>query len=58
MAQRSRFPTDDGYLRAIEKVHGRNMRVILERNALLKLKQASNGQPSVPQRGDPDPKGD
>ncbi len=50
--------TDDFYVRTTEKVHGGEMQVTIERNELLKLKQASNGHPSVPQGNDPDPKND
>jgi hypothetical protein len=48
--------TDLSYLRSSHPVAGGKMHLVIERNALLKLKHAATGQPSVPQRGDPDPR--
>jgi hypothetical protein len=48
--------TDLSYVRSSRPISGGKMNVIIERNTLLKLKQAAIGTPSVPQRGDPDPK--
>ena len=50
--------TDHYYVRSSYPVRGGNMKLGIERNALLKLKQAATGTPSIPQRGDPDPKDD
>ena len=50
--------TDDSYLRATHGVLRGKMNLVIERNALLKLREASGGLPSVPQHGDPDPRGD
>lgn len=48
--------TDLSYIRSSHPVRGGKMNVTIERNTVLKLKQAAIGTPSVPQRGDPDPK--
>ena len=50
--------TDTYYIRSIHPVRGGSMQLVIERNTLLKLKHAATGQPSIPQRGDPDPKQD
>ena len=50
--------TDTYYIRSNHRVRGGSMRLVIERNTLLKLKHAATGQPSIPQRGDPDPKED
>ena len=50
--------TDTYYIRSSHPVRGVSMQLAIERNTLLKLKHAATGQPSVPQRGDPDPKED
>ncbi|MEK7948915.1 hypothetical protein [Luteolibacter soli] len=50
--------TDRYYVRSSSPVRGGSMKLEVERNSILKLKQAATGQPSVPQRGDPDPKTD
>ncbi len=46
--------TDLSYIRATYPV--RKGVIVIERNTLLKLRQASTGGPSIPQRGDPDPR--
>lgn len=48
--------TDSFYESTIHPLRGRKMNFEIERNLRLKLKQASTGTPSVPQRGDPDPR--
>ena len=50
--------TDHYYVRSTYPVRGGSMKLDIERNTLLKLKHAAMGQPSVPQRGDPDPSTD
>ncbi|MCW1885750.1 hypothetical protein OKA04_13500 [Luteolibacter flavescens] len=50
--------TDDYYIRSNHPVRGGSMRLVAERNTILKLRHAATGQPSVPQRGDPDPRQD
>ena len=50
--------TDHYYVRSSYPVRGGSMKLTIERNTLLKLKHAAMGQPSIPQRGDPDPKED
>lgn len=45
--------TDLSYLRAIHPARGGT--IAIERNTLLKLRQAATAGPSVPQRGDPPP---
>ncbi|MCW1924329.1 hypothetical protein OKA05_17315 [Luteolibacter arcticus] len=50
--------TDLSYIRSSHPVHGGSMQLVIQRNTLLKLKHAATGQPSVPQRGDPDPRED
>ena len=50
--------TDTGYIRSIHRVKDGKMKIVIERNALLRLRDAAAGQPSVPQRGDPDPAAD
>lgn len=48
--------SDESY---IHSSHSTSTRVIhIERNELLKLRQAAIGGPSIPQRGDPDPSED
>lgn len=48
--------TDESCLKSTHEVTGRKMAVSIERNALGKLRGAATALPSVPQRGDPDPK--
>ncbi|QJE95656.1 hypothetical protein [Luteolibacter luteus] len=50
--------SDLNYLRSIHPLRGREMNVTIERNSIRRLKDAASGLPSVPQRGDPDPKGE
>ena len=50
--------TDHYYIRSSHPVRGGSMKLVIERNTLLKLKHAATGNPSVPQRGDPDPRED
>jgi hypothetical protein len=50
--------TDTYYIRSSHPVRGGSMQLVIERNTLLKLKHAATGQPSIPQRGDPDPRQD
>lgn len=50
--------TDHYYIRSTHPVRGGSMKLVIERNTLLKLKHAATGNPSVPQRGDPDPRED
>lgn len=50
--------TDPFYEITVHPVRGRNMSFTVARNLRLRLKQASTGQASVPQRGDPDPRED
>jgi hypothetical protein len=50
--------TDPFYEITVHPVRGRNMSFTVARNLRLRLKQASTGQASVPQRGDPDPRDD
>lgn len=50
--------TDPFYETTVHPVRGRNMRFTAARNLRLRLKQASTGQASVPQRGDPNPRDD
>lgn len=47
--------TDPGYIRSVHRVKEGKMKIVIERNALLRLREAAAGGPSVPQRGDPDP---
>jgi hypothetical protein len=50
--------TDPFYESTIHPLKGGSMRFTIQRNLRLRLKQASTGHPSVPQRGDPDPRAD
>lgn len=50
--------TDTYYIRSSHTIRGGNMQLVIGRNTLLKLKHAATGQPSIPQRGDPDPRED
>jgi hypothetical protein len=50
--------TDPFYESTVHPLAGGTMRFTIQRNLRLRLKQASTGHPSVPQRGDPDPKND
>ena len=50
--------TDLYYVRSSHPIRGGKMQLTIERNTLLKLKHAATGQPSIPQRGDPDPRAD
>lgn len=50
--------TDPFYESTIHPLAGGTMRFTIQRNVRLRLKQASTGHPSVPQRGDPDPRND
>lgn len=49
---------DLSYLRSRHPVRGGKMHLVIERNLPLKLKHASLGSASIPQRGDPDPQRD
>lgn len=44
--------TDLSYLRSVHPVDGGKLELTIERNAILKLRDAATGLPSVPQRGD------
>lgn len=48
--------TDLSYIRSTHPVRGGEMNLEIQRNAIRKLKDAATGLPSVPQRGDPDPR--
>ena len=48
--------TDLSHIRSTHSVIGGKMAIVIERNAILKLRDAATGLPSIPQRGDPDPK--
>ena len=50
--------TDPFYETTVHPLKGGTMRFTIQRNLRLRLKQASTGHPSVPQRGDPDPRND
>ncbi len=50
--------TDPFYETTIHPLKGGTMRFTIQRNLRLRLKQASTGHRSVPQRGDPDPRED
>jgi hypothetical protein len=50
--------TDPFYETTLHPIRGWNMRFTVQRNLRLRLKQASTGHPTVPQRGDPDPRED
>jgi hypothetical protein len=50
--------TDPFYESTVHPLAGGTMRFTIQRNLRLRLKQASTGHPSVPQRGDPDPQAD
>ena len=50
--------TDPFYETTVHPLKGGSMRFTVQRNLRLRLKQASTGQSSVPQRGDPDPRDD
>lgn len=50
--------TDPFYESTVHPLKGDEMRFTIQRNLRLRLKQASTGHPSVPQRGDPDPRDD
>ena len=50
--------TDLGYIRSTHAVKEGKMSVAIERNAIRRMKDAAIGLPSVPQRGDPDPRDD
>lgn len=50
--------TDPFYESTVHPLNGGTMRFTIQRNLRLRLKQASTGHPSVPQRGDPDPRAD
>lgn len=50
--------TDPFYETTLHPLKGGSMRFTIQRNLRLRLKQASTGQSSVPQRGDPDPRDD
>lgn len=50
--------TDPFYESTVHPLKGGKMRFTIQRNLRLRLKQASTGHPSVPQRGDPDPRND
>jgi hypothetical protein len=50
--------TDPFYETTVHPLKGGTMRFTVQRNLRLRLKQASTGQSSVPQRGDPDPRDD
>jgi hypothetical protein len=50
--------TDPFYETTVHPLKGGTMRFTIQRNLRLRLKQASTGHPSVPQRGDPDPRED
>ena len=44
--------TDLSYIRSVHPVDGGKLELTIERNAILKLRDAATGLPSVPQRGD------
>ena len=50
--------TDPFYETTVHPLKGGTMRFTIQRNLRLRLKQASTGHPTVPQRGDPDPRND
>lgn len=50
--------TDPFYETTVHPLKGGTMRFTIQRNLRLRLKQASAGHRSVPQRGDPDPRQD
>lgn len=50
--------TDLTYVRGEHPLRGRRMDLTVERNTIRRLRDAARGQPSVPQRGDPDPRND
>ena len=50
--------TDPFYETTLHPLKGGTMRFTIQRNLRLRLKQASTGHPTVPQRGDPDPRQD
>ncbi len=50
--------TDHFYESTVHPLKGGAMRFTIQRNLRLRLKQASTGHRSVPQRGDPDPRED
>ena len=50
--------TDPFYETTGHPLKGGTMRFTIQRNLRLRLKQASTGHPTVPQRGDPDPRED
>jgi hypothetical protein len=50
--------TDPFYETTVHPLKGGTMRFTIQRNLRLRLKQASTGHPTVPQRGDPDPRED
>lgn len=50
--------TDPFYESTVHPLRGGSMRFTIQRNLRLRLKQASTGQATVPQRGDPDPRDD
>lgn len=50
--------TDLNYIRSTHTVTEGKMSIIIERNAIQRMKDAAIGLPSVPQRGDPDPRND
>ena len=50
--------TDLNYIRSTHAVKEGKMSIAIERNAIRRMKDAAIGLPSVPQRGDPDPRDD
>lgn len=50
--------TDLSYIRSIYPVREGKMKLVIDRNMLLRLRDAARGQASIPQRGDPDPQDD
>jgi hypothetical protein len=50
--------TDLNYIRSTHAVKSGEMNIEVERNSIRRLKDAAIGLPSVPQRGDPDPRKD
>ena len=50
--------TDLNYIRGRHAVKEGKMSIAIERNAIRRMKDAAVGLPSVPQRGDPDPRDD
>jgi hypothetical protein len=49
---------DPYYESSVHPLRGRSLHFTIQRNLRLRLKQASTGHASVPQRGDPDPRND